>query len=180
MAITISVGKKAVEEQEKEQGNIKYDMKIRKTLDGNLIILDHEDIDIIIMPEEGKILTLVSDLMNDKVYDAQSRMFRVLVKKGVVSPETVKGGNVYGSMEGVVLQSKDGINSGDVALMVIADWIEKERPHFEYLKAVKEGEVERLTEPDDEDSTELGEIPAEKRKGSMDTQFAPSMSQRPF
>ena len=46
---------------------IKVRLDIRKTLDGNLIIADHPDIDIIVLPKNNKILAIAKEL-NSGVY----------------------------------------------------------------------------------------------------------------
>ena len=74
-------------------------LNARRSLDGNLMIFDHEDIDIIVMPNKGKVLTLAKDMISDKVYEAQERLFQFLRRKGLIEYGTVRAGNVYGSME---------------------------------------------------------------------------------
>ena len=68
-------------------------------MDGNILILDHEDIDIILMLEKSKCVTFPKKEMSDKVYNAQDRMFKRMFKDGIISPSSVRGGNVYGSMK---------------------------------------------------------------------------------
>ena len=53
-------------------------LKARRTLDGNIIILDHEDIDVVFLPEKNKCVTFPKESMSDKVYSAQDRMFKYL------------------------------------------------------------------------------------------------------
>ena len=49
MAINIKIG------SDKEEKKIDVELNIRKTLDGDLMIFDHADIDIVIMLEKKKI-----------------------------------------------------------------------------------------------------------------------------
>ena len=49
----------------------------------------------------------------------------------------------------------------------IAKFIEEERPYFMYEKRYEEQEIDRLTDPDAEDSTELGDVPHDDNKGSI-------------
>ena len=84
----------------------RVELKARRTLEGNIIILDHEDIDIVLMLEKNKCVTFPKQEMSDKVYNAQDRMFKKMFKKGVINPSSVRGGNVYGSMEAELLESK--------------------------------------------------------------------------
>lgn len=151
MTIKIKIGKAA-------ESSIKAKLNIRKTLDGNFIISDHEDIDIVLIPEKAKVITFNKEEMSDKVYDTQDRLFKYLSRKGVIKFDSIRSGNVYGSLEGIIPES-DSINSLDAALLVIARWLEDEKPYYMYKKAMEEEEEERLLEPGMMDSTELGEIP---------------------
>ena len=72
---------------------------------------------------------------------------------------------MYGSVEAKLLESIDEkINPFHVALFLIESFMKEERPYFvdEF-----EEEEEYLLNPSDEDSTELGEIPHEEKKGSL-------------
>lgn len=160
MAIDIQVGKK------KENQPIKISLKIRKAFDGSILILDHEDVDIVLMFEKSKIITFPKDVATDTVYDTQSRFFKYLSNKGIVDPATIHSGNVYSSLEGKILEPKDVKAAGDLIILAISRWIETERPYFMYVKAMEEQEEERLTEPDEENSTELGKVPHADRKGT--------------
>ena len=55
-------------------------LKARRTLDGNIMILDHEDIDVVFLPEKNKCVTFPKETMSDKVYAAQDRMFQFFVQ----------------------------------------------------------------------------------------------------
>ncbi len=169
MAIKIKIG--GNKEEKKEKGEIRFNLNIRRTLDGNLIIYDHEDIDIMVMPEPRKVLALSSDNLNsdDKIYDTQNRLFKYLAKKGVILPDTVHAGNVYGSMEAEFPKSSEGKNETDIVLMVISQWVDGERPDFVYQKDIEEREIERLTDPPNDETTGLGKIPHNKNKGTATT-----------
>jgi hypothetical protein len=77
----------------------KVTIALRKTLDGNLIIQDHQSMNIIIMPDKGKILALPKGEFNQDTYTDQDQMFQYLTNAGVIMPESVIGGNIYGSLE---------------------------------------------------------------------------------
>ena len=72
MAIKIKIGKSKPEPKPIERT---FELKIRKSLDGNLMIFDHADIDIVIMPTQNKILTMPKETMTDAAYGAQNRLF---------------------------------------------------------------------------------------------------------
>jgi hypothetical protein len=158
MAITIKVGKQQEQDNLPEQEQPKkttttIKLNARRTLDGNVIIFDHRDIDIVLMPEKRKIVAFAKQVFGDEVYNAQDRLFAFLRKKGVIEFDSIQGGNIYSSMEAKIAESKD-YNSTQVALFTINKFMEKERPYFEFEKAFDAEEERRLAEPGPEDSTE--------------------------
>jgi hypothetical protein len=168
MAIEFKVGTPSTEEEGKEEPKkvqTKMEINVRKASDGSLMIRDHTDIDIIIMPKKNKVLTLVKDHFTDDVYDSQNRLFKYLTKKGVIEFDSIRAGNVYGSMEAAYISEMfNGADPVQTVLFAIGKYIEQERPYFIYSKAMEEEEVERLTEPDNQ--TELGEVPHKAEKGA--------------
>jgi|TARA_R100000008_G_C3585567_1_gene171991 hypothetical protein len=147
----------------------KVKLKARKTLDGNILILDHPEIDIVLSPKNNKVLALSKNQYADHVYATQSRLFEHLVKNGVVDPASVHGGNVYGSLEALMLESAEPAKSDSLqtTLYSVVSFLLEEKPYYMATKRY-ELEVEKdLLEPNEEDSTELGEVPHEPRKGSL-------------
>ena len=152
--------------QESTADDISIKLNARKSIDGNVMIFDHIDIDIVMMPEKKKIVAFPKETMSDVVYGAQNRMFDFLIKKGIILPETVQGGNVYGALEGIFPESKSA-DTTNVVLLSLSKFMDEERPYFAYDKAYRQQETDRLVDPEDEDSTELGEVPHERNKGSI-------------
>jgi len=149
-------------------------LKARRTLDGNILILDHEDIDIFFMPEKNKCITFPKESMSDKVYSAQDRMFHFLAKKGIVDRSTVKGGNVFGALEADIMESKiPGIDQTHAFLYVLQEYLTDERPYFKSSEEYDEERLDNLLRPSEEDSTELGDVPQSDKKGSMTKQIGP-------
>jgi len=144
----------------------KVKLNIRKTLDGDIMIFDHSDIDIIIMKEKQKIVAFPKDMMSEVVYGAQDRLFKHLRKKGLVRVDSIVGGSIYGSLEADLLASED-FNNVRLAIINISNWIDEERPYFEFVEDFEEMQGDRLTDPDEEDSTDLGEVPHEETKGTL-------------
>lgn len=143
-------------------------LKARRTLDGNIIIFDHEDIDIHISEANKKCITFPKDQMSDKVYDSQDRIFKFLASKGIIEHSSVRGGNVYGAMEASILESKiPGVDALQACLYVISEYINKEKPFFKSASEFDEERLDYLLKPSDEDSTELGDVPQEPKKGSL-------------
>ena len=168
MAIEITVGSPVTAEEEERPVQTSMSLNARKSLDGNIMIFDHEEIDIVVMPAQNKVVAFAKDLMEDTVYAAQDRLFYHLIKKGIVLPESVHGGNVYGSIEATIATPiQEDVSGVQSAVFSIGKFILEERPYFETYKDYDEEEMEHLTNPDEEDSTELGEVPHEDVKGSL-------------
>ena len=168
MSIDIFVGDKAIRKRANEFNKIEFKLDIRKTLGGDYVIYDHEEIDIVISPKTNKIIAFAKDSISDLMYDTQSRFFDFLSKKGVVSRSSIQSGNVYASMQGKMeTPSSDKIDSLQVAIYSIAKFVESEKPKFEYLKQIEQEEEEMLTDPVDKESTELGDVPHAREKGTI-------------
>ena len=145
-------------------------LKARRTLEGNLMILDHEDIDIVYVPKTRKCLTFPKESFSDKVYASQDRLFSYFAKKGIVDYSTIRGGNVFGAMEADIFESKvPGVDHEQVFLKVVYDHIQEEQPYFKTSDQYDDERLDSLLRPDDVHSTELGDVPHSDKKGSMDT-----------
>ena len=166
MAIKITVSGEETQERIDNTPVAEIELQLRRSMNGDYYISDHSDIDIIIMREKKKVLVIAKDLMSSLVYGAQDRLFDFLTKKGLIDPESVQGGSVYGSMEGTLLSSQE-LNPINMAILNVSRWIDEERPYFEFMDKFEEMEEERFTEPDEEESTELGEVPHAEEKGSI-------------
>tara|TARA_R100001126_G_C4846334_1_gene159625 strand:+ start:563 stop:1105 length:543 start_codon:yes stop_codon:yes gene_type:complete len=152
----------------------KISLKARRTLDGNIMIMDHEDIDIVLMLEKKKCVIFPKDSMSDKTYYAQDRIFKFLAKKGLINRGTVRGGNVFGSFEAEMLESKiPGIDQTQAFLFGIHQYIEDEKPYFKSSSQYNDDRLDQLLQPGPEDSTELGDVPQSDKKGSMDSRVRP-------
>lgn len=156
-----------IEKKEEEKSDLNFSLVIRKTIDGRIFVMDHPDIDIAILSDQNKIITFPKDEMSDYVYGTQNLFFNFLSKKGIVLPETIQGGGIYGSLEAQIPESLDDVDPIRVALLVIAKFIEDEREHFKFEEEYYKLQKKRYTDPSEEESTELGEVPHEERKGSI-------------
>ena len=141
-------------------------LEIRKTLGNQLVVFDHPDVDIVIYPESKKILALAKDVTSEEVYDTQDRLFLLLRKEGLIEPESVKSGFVYGSMEAQMFLNEE-YDMVQAALYGIDKFIKEEAPYFEHIEEFERAVDDYITEPADEDSTPLGEVPQEPTKGSI-------------
>jgi len=149
-----------------EKQLLEFKLDLRRALNGDLMIFDHTDIDIIVMLEKKKIVAFAKDLMTDIVYGAENRLFEHLKKCGIIAFDSIQGGNVYGSLEAKILDSKE-LDPIKASLYEISQWMNEERPYFASTDAHDEMMDDALTDPDDINSTELGEVPHEEEKGSI-------------
>jgi len=178
--INITVDSPTIRKKNEPKPHATIEMAARRTLDNNILILDHEEIDIVVYPEQQKILALAKNDMSDQVYETQDRFFNFLNKKGVIDFSSVHSGNVYGSMQAKILESKiDGIDTSQATLFSIGKFLEAERPYFMITRAYEKAEEDRLTEPDPDESTELSEVPPGQQKGSIGTANAYGLGQVP-
>lgn len=164
--ISVQIGTPS-EEKKSVVYNPKMKMVLRKTLGGDYAIYDHYDIDIVVNPERKQVLAFPKFELSDDVYAAQDRMFEYLSKKGVIIRDSIQSGYVYGSMQGSYPDSASGANAEEVVLYTLGKFLEEEKPYYSHEEALEGEMVDAVTEPSDEDSTELGEVPQEKHKGSI-------------
>ena len=173
MSIVMKVGKKEESPEEnlpevEEKPHATLEIVARKTLDGNIMIMDHIDVDIVIIPGSNKVLTLPKQALSEDVYDTQDRLFKYLTRKGVIDPASVRSGNVYGSLEAAyVAESYNGSDSTQMVAFNIGKFVEEERSYFEYSERLDQQQSDALTNPESEDSTELGDVSHSAKKGSI-------------
>jgi len=142
------------------------ELQARRALDGSLLIMDHNKIDIAVQPEQMKVVTFPKTTSTEDVYDFQNRLFELLADKGVVDRSSIQGGNTYRSLEAQVLTS-DQVNGLQAAVYVIAEFIDYEAQHEQAADQYEKELEDMYTHPSDRDSTEYGEVPQGGEKGSM-------------
>ena len=172
MPITMAVGEEAIEaaktEQEEQKPQASLDLIVRKTADGNIMIMDHTDIDVIVMPLKNKILTIAKEALTDDVYDSQNRLFKYLSKKGLIDLSSIRSGNIYGSLEAAYMaETFNGADSAETVVFGIGKFMEEEKPYFMYNTKLKDDETDRLTDPETEETTKLGDVPQRQQKGVL-------------
>lgn len=156
----------SVEIKNSNKKRITFEMNMRKALNGDLMIFDHKDIDIIVMTEKKKIVAFAKDLMSEVVYGAESRLMEHLRRNGIIEYDSIQGGNVYGSLEGKLHEAKER-DPLKAAIFQISEWMRDELPYMESTKGHDENMEDAMLQPDDKDSTELGEVPHAEEKGSI-------------
>lgn len=151
-----------------KQTGVKKEVQMSRTLSGDYILREHPHIDIIVLPQKNKIVTLPKEEYNEHVYSIQDKFFKFMTNKGVILPESVGGGNIFGSIQGsYVAAAPAGENPLQVAIFSAANFIEDQRPVFTYEKEFEDAMEKELLKPSVEDTTELGEVPQEPFKGSI-------------
>jgi hypothetical protein len=187
MAIKIKiVGDSGVSEDSNASGEIKIkivkegpepvqvELNARRALNGDIMIFDHDLIDIVISPEKNKIVTFPKDLSEREVYPTQDRFMTFLRKKGIIKPESVQGGNIFSSIEAEINKSIiEGVNALESSLFVTSLFLEDEKVDIQTRDRLKKDIANYMLDPDVENSTDLGEIPQSDRKGTMDNRVRP-------
>tara|TARA_R100000008_G_C3581047_1_gene168533 strand:+ start:1179 stop:1721 length:543 start_codon:yes stop_codon:yes gene_type:complete len=162
MAIVIKIGPGA------NDAKIRLEMDVRKSINGDLMIFDHGDIDIVLSSSKNKVIAFPKDTMNDLVYGAQNRLFAHLRKKGLVIPESIQAGAFYGAFEATMEKAaSQDLSAPKMALINISEFINEERPYFESTEAIISMSDDELIHPDNTDSTELGDVPQKTQQGSL-------------
>tara|TARA_R100001443_G_scaffold97277_1_gene104169 strand:+ start:93 stop:635 length:543 start_codon:yes stop_codon:yes gene_type:complete len=162
MAIVVKIGPGS------NDAKVRLELDIRKSINGDLMIFDHGDIDIVLSAKKNKVIAFPKETMNDLVYGAQNRLFSHLRKKGLVIPESIQAGSFYGSFEATLENaSAEDLSAPKMTLINISKFIDEERPYFESTEAIVSMSDDELTHPDKESSTELGEVPQKSQQGSI-------------
>jgi len=149
-----------------QKDEVNFKLMTRSAINGDIMILDHKDIDIVLKQGEGRILTFAKETLSDYTYGAEARLLEFMRSKGVLEYDSIQGGNIYGSLEGQLMKSEE-VEVSKVALKVISEWMTTEESYIKGSTAYDDMSDDHLLSPDGEYSTELGEVPAEEQKGSI-------------
>lgn len=142
-------------------------LNLRRALSGDYMIFDHPLYDIAILKDKNKILTFPKPDIQIDSYPSQNKFFNYLKRKGIIVPDTIQGGNIYGSLEAAYPINKD-LNTVEILLFVIYHFFKDEIKDIN-IALHYDDEVEAgFYEPSEKDSTELGEVPHATKKGSID------------
>ena len=152
----------------------KIEMVARRALNGDIMIFEHDLIDVVISPSRNKVVAFPKEAMERETYPVQDRFFNFLVKKGIVDPSKIQGGSVFSSIEAEIYESKiKGVDSLQSALFVTSVFMEEERPDILARKHLQHDLMTFQLDPDEEHSTELGEVPQKDKKGGLDHRTRP-------
>ena len=135
-------------------------LKISKTLDGNLIIDDHECMDIVVNPTEGKVVTLPKPYAEKDVYDYQRDLMYYLFKGGVTEASMPQGGLAFGMIETPYkVESTTEANSLQTVLYLISEYIRETAGDEDVAKEYDKNIEDRFVDPEASETTEPGKIP---------------------
>jgi hypothetical protein len=141
-------------------------LKARRTLNGSLFVMDHKKIDVAVIPKEMKIVTFPKTTSSEDVYEYQNRLLELLADRGIIDRASIQGGNIFRSLEAKIQESKK-VNSMQAAVFVIAEFMKDEAENEATADKYEEDLEDMFTHPDDQDTTEFGEVPQNAQKGSM-------------
>tara|TARA_R100001082_G_C4321188_1_gene141197 strand:- start:254 stop:781 length:528 start_codon:yes stop_codon:yes gene_type:complete len=130
-------------------------LKATKTIDGNIIVSDHPDMNILVLPSKSKVVSLPKQELDDELYASQKRFFDHLVKTGVVDYSTVRDGNIFMSREGKI---PDVVGEGDkiqYCLYSISNFIDEELPFYKNMKEYEKEMEQNLLDPEVDEYTEF-------------------------
>jgi len=147
-------------------------LKMRRSINGDYMIYDHPLYDIVIMPKKNKVVTFIKRDTKIDPYPAQDRFFEYLRIKGVILPDSIQSGNVFGSLE-AAYPINDKVDTIQALLLVMHNFLKDEAEDIDSALEYDSALEDYFTEPSREDSTELGEIPHAKKKGSIEPSSTP-------
>lgn len=146
----------------------------RKAINGDLLIFDHDLIDIVVSKEKSRISTFPKKTVTEEAYSTQESLLQKLSRLGIVDRGSIRSGSVHSSLEGQILESADEeISAFQITLLEIFNFLGEEEPNMRSREMYKDKLQDFFLDPEDEDSTELGEVPHKEKKGSLDHQVRP-------
>ncbi len=129
------------------------ELKARRNLRGDVLIFDHNDIDIV-LTKDKKIITFAKEMFGEAIYETQNRLFKFLFERGIIDLKTVQGGDFYASVEAEILESKD-YKPIPHALLTIAKFLDIEKPQIDFEIAFEKEQERRLAAPLPDESTDF-------------------------
>jgi hypothetical protein len=155
-----------VEEVAAPQATVK--LKARKSLDGNIIISDHQLMDVVLIPAKNKVLTIPHPGFGEEVYFKQKDFFNALYRRGIFSGP-MEGGNLYGVFEAKLAISEE-VSPVQVALLEIERYFKQEAVEEGFGEDFDEEIEDRFINPEDDKTTDLGEVePEEETRNTHQT-----------
>jgi hypothetical protein len=146
----------------------------RKSLTGDVLIFDHDLMDIVVSSKKNKVVTFPKEIVSEETYHTQERMLKLMARNGVLERESIRSGSVFSSLEAKIQKSADEeISAFQMVLLEVYKFLQEEQPNIKSRKIYKNKLQDFFLDPSEKDSTELGEVPHGEKKGSMDHQVRP-------
>ena len=140
-------------------------VKARRSYNGDIVLYEHPEVDVAISTNKTKILVIPKGKVSDDSYDIQDKIFNYLSKRGVVDPASVQSSSAYGILEGKYYQNED-IGVLGLVIYEVNNFIQKDKENYVYDEIFDKMEKEMI-DPEDDRTTELGEIPHEEMQGAL-------------
>ena len=135
-------------------------LKVVKTLAGNLLIDDHQYMDIVIDPTNNKIMTLPKPDAEKDVFEYQTDFFYHSFKKGLSAGPRVEGGAAFGMVEADYVPSTDAeVDPVQALLYQIEKYIKTSATKEMRAEEYEEDIEDRFIDPPAGEYTPYGEIP---------------------
>tara|TARA_R110000796_G_scaffold4338_4_gene16827 strand:+ start:5345 stop:5890 length:546 start_codon:yes stop_codon:yes gene_type:complete len=158
MPLTIKIGTPPREIQ------ATIELKMRKTLDGNILIADHPKMDIMIVPSSAAVVAIPKPHAGDNVYEHQRELMQSLFEGGAVIYDSVQSSANFGVLEAAFAAepADSDVDPIQVVLYEIERFIKRTSNDDLRAETYDKNIEDRFTDPSDEDSTELGEVKPEE------------------
>ena len=169
MPIKITIGD---DTPAKKPVQARVSLQISKTLDGNLLINDHDYMDIVIDPKQNKIITLPKPFSDKDTFDYQADFYNYLFSKGLLVGTKIEGGATFGMMEADYPASDNvDIDPLQAILFQVEKYIEQQNMNNEKAQEYDENIEDRFVDPPEGEYTPYGKIPPyqDTPEGSQDT-----------
>ena len=139
----------------------------RRTIDDNIIIFGHPEVDIMILTNKSKVVALPKEELDDEVFDTQKRLFDFLVRKGVIDYSSVQAGNLFMSTEGVIPTPKNEGDKIQYCLYAISMFLDDEQPFYDDQQEFEREHEQSLLDPEPDEYSVFDPDRHAKQKGSL-------------
>lgn len=144
-------------EPKKPQAVVSLD--VVRTLDNNLLVKDHEYLDIVINPAENKLMLLPKPYIDKDVYDYQRDLMYNLQQHGIIEGFP-QGGAVFGMVEAnYPSESQSGVDTLEALLFQLDRYLSHVKSEEYKAREYDENIEDNFTDPPADETTAYGEIP---------------------
>ena len=137
---------------------VSISLQISRTLDGNILINDHQYLDIVIVPKTKTIITIPKPYVDKDVFEYQQDLMYCLFKGGVTGAMVPQGGAMFGVVETNYTDSTE-VDSLQSVLYIIERFILKTRHQEEVFDDYDNNVEDNFVDPPEDETTAYGEIP---------------------